>query len=114
MENNQTPFDAMTVVEKATLSPELLAIQQKVERSERISDDDALHLIFRPGFSTKKRGWGLGLSLAKRIVEEYHGGKIYIKESSPQGTTFCIRLDLAAPPETKPDKQNAPREHAEA
>lgn len=51
--------------------------------------------IFRPGFSTKQRGWGLGLSLAKRIVEEYHGGKIGIKESSSQGTTFTIRLKQA-------------------
>lgn len=49
--------------------------------------------IFRPGFSTKQRGWGLGLSLAKRIVEEYHGGKIWIRESSPEGTTFAIRLN---------------------
>ena len=48
--------------------------------------------IFRPGFSTKQRGWGLGLSLAKRIVEEYHGGKIFIKDSSSEGTTFTIRL----------------------
>ena len=51
--------------------------------------------IFRPGFSTKQRGWGLGLSLAKRIVEEYHGGKIAIKESSSEGTTFTIRLKEA-------------------
>ena len=50
--------------------------------------------IFRPGFSTKQRGWGLGLSLAKRIVEEYHGGKIWIRESSPEGTTFSIRLPV--------------------
>jgi len=49
--------------------------------------------IFRPGFSTKQRGWGLGLSLARRIVEEYHGGKIWIRESSPEGTTFAIRLE---------------------
>ncbi|MEO5929366.1 MAG: HAMP domain-containing sensor histidine kinase [Candidatus Kapaibacterium sp.] len=48
--------------------------------------------IFRPGFSTKQRGWGLGLSLAKRIVEEYHGGKIFVKNSSSAGTTFRIRL----------------------
>lgn len=48
--------------------------------------------IFRPGFSTKQRGWGLGLSLARRIVEEYHKGKITIKDSSPAGTTFRIRL----------------------
>ncbi len=52
--------------------------------------------IFRPGFSTKQRGWGLGLSLAKRIVEEYHGGKIFVKQTSPAGTTFRIRLPLAA------------------
>lgn len=49
--------------------------------------------IFNPGFTTKKRGWGLGLTLAKRIVEEYHRGRIYVKESTPgQGTTF--RIDL--------------------
>ena len=49
--------------------------------------------VFRPGFTTKKRGWGLGLSLAKRIVEEYHKGHIYVKESEPgHGTTFRIEL----------------------
>jgi signal transduction histidine kinase len=49
--------------------------------------------IFQPGFSTKKRGWGLGLSLAKRIIENYHGGKIFIKGSEiKKGTTFRIVL----------------------
>lgn len=49
--------------------------------------------VFRPGFTTKKRGWGLGLSLAKRIVEEYHHGKIYVKNSEVgKGTTFRIEL----------------------
>lgn len=49
--------------------------------------------IFRPGFSTKKRGWGLGLSLAKRIVEEYHRGKLFVKESRVgEGTTMRIIL----------------------
>jgi len=49
--------------------------------------------IFRPGFTTKKRGWGLGLSLAKRIVEEYHGGRLFVKESRPgEGTTMRILL----------------------
>ena len=50
--------------------------------------------IFRPGYSTKKRGWGLGLSLAKRIVENYHSGKIFIKNSElRKGTTFRIILN---------------------
>jgi signal transduction histidine kinase len=50
--------------------------------------------IFQPGFSTKKRGWGLGLSLAKRIIENYHNGKIFIKWSeSGKGTTFRIVLN---------------------
>lgn len=49
--------------------------------------------VFRPGFTTKKRGWGLGLSLAKRIVEEYHKGHIYVKNSEVgKGTTFRIEL----------------------
>lgn len=49
--------------------------------------------VFKPGYTTKKRGWGLGLSLAKRIIEEYHKGKIFVKESSlEKGTTFRIVL----------------------
>lgn len=49
--------------------------------------------VFQPGFTTKKRGWGLGLSLAKRIIENYHSGRIFVKKSSlNQGTTFCIRI----------------------
>lgn len=49
--------------------------------------------VFNPGFTTKKRGWGLGLTLVKRIIEEYHGGKIYVKESEVgKGTTFAIEI----------------------
>jgi len=49
--------------------------------------------VFQPGFTTKKRGWGLGLSLTKRIIEQYHGGKIFVKRSAPgKGTTFRISL----------------------
>ncbi|HHU27059.1 MAG TPA: HAMP domain-containing histidine kinase [Bacteroidales bacterium] len=49
--------------------------------------------IFLPGYTTKERGWGLGLSLVKRIVEENHGGKIFVRRSEPgKGTTFRIRL----------------------
>ncbi len=51
--------------------------------------------VFKPGYSTKKRGWGLGLSLAKRIIEEYHKGKIYVKSSKPnEETTFGIWLPV--------------------
>jgi signal transduction histidine kinase len=49
--------------------------------------------VFNMGFTTKKRGWGLGLSLSKRIIKEYHGGKIYVKHSQiDKGTTFTIEL----------------------
>lgn len=51
--------------------------------------------VFKPGFTTKRRGWGLGLSLAKRIVEEYHEGRIWVKNSEVgRGTTFRVELPL--------------------
>jgi signal transduction histidine kinase len=51
--------------------------------------------IFRPGFSTKKRGWGLGLTLAKRIIENYHDGRLFVKSSEPgKGTTFRIVMKV--------------------
>lgn len=51
--------------------------------------------VFNPGFTTKKRGWGLGLTLVKRIIEEYHGGRIFVKQSEPgKGTTFRIELPV--------------------
>lgn len=49
------------------------------------------HLIFKPGFSTKKRGWGLGLNLSKRIIEEYHHGKLFIKDTRI-GEGTCMRI----------------------
>ena len=49
--------------------------------------------IFEPGFTTKQRGWGLGLSLVKRIIENYHEGKIFVKQSGDLGTTFRIVLN---------------------
>ena len=51
--------------------------------------------IFNPGFTTKKRGWGLGLSLVKRIVEEYHNGKIKVLSSSKEGTVMQISFKIA-------------------
>lgn len=53
--------------------------------------------VFNPGYTTKKRGWGLGLTLAKRIIEEYHNGRIFVKESEVgKGTTFRIELKRVA------------------
>ena len=53
-----------------------------------------LQKVFNPGFTTKKRGWGLGLTLTKRIIEQYHKGSIYIKSSElGKGTTFRIELN---------------------
>jgi signal transduction histidine kinase len=52
-----------------------------------------LRRVFKPGFTTKKRGWGLGLSLSKRIIEQYHKGELFVKNSEPgKGTTFRIIL----------------------
>ncbi|MFT5233164.1 MAG: signal transduction histidine kinase, partial [Candidatus Krumholzibacteriia bacterium] len=48
--------------------------------------------VFEPGYTTKKRGWGIGLALVKRIVTQYHGGKIWVADSSSHGTTFMVAL----------------------
>jgi signal transduction histidine kinase len=49
--------------------------------------------VFKPGFTTKKRGWGLGLSLSKRIIEQYHKGQLFVKNSETgKGSTFRIVL----------------------
>jgi len=65
----------------------------EIEDSGRGIDKKYFKEVFQPGFSTKKRGWGLGLSLTRRIIEEYHKGKITIIKSAPgQGTTFRIML----------------------
>lgn len=51
--------------------------------------------VFKPGYSTKTRGWGLGLSLSQRIIEQYHKGRIFVKKSEPgKGTTFTIKLPV--------------------
>ena len=53
--------------------------------------------VFHPGYTTKKRGWGLGLTLVKRIIEEYHGGRIFVKDSEVgKGTTFRIELPVVS------------------
>ena len=79
-----------------------LSIQQKneeiiidVKDTGKGIEKNKFKVIFTPGFTTKKRGWGLGLSLAKRIIEEYHGGKIFVKQSELNtGTVFRIILKV--------------------
>ena len=67
-------------------------IIEVADNGKGIKKKDIRH-VFMPGYTTKKRGWGLGLSLAKRIVEEYHHGKIFVKNSEVgKGTTFRIEL----------------------
>ena len=68
------------------------AVIEVTDTGKGIREKD-IRNVFRPGFTTKKRGWGLGLSLAKRIIEEYHKGKIWVKSSEVGvGTTFRIEL----------------------
>lgn len=65
-----------------------------VKDSGRGISSQNISKVFKPGFTTKKRGWGLGLSLSKRIIEQYHKGQLYVKSSEPnKGTTFRIILN---------------------
>ncbi len=58
-------------------------------------DSETANQIFEPGYTTKKRGWGLGLPLSKRIMESYHEGKLFIKQTElGKGTTFCLQLPI--------------------
>ena len=80
-----------TITIDMTETPDRVAIEV-ADTGKGIKKKD-IDNVFKPGFTTKKRGWGLGLSLAKRIVEEYHRGKIYVKQSEVgKGTTFRIEL----------------------
>ena len=74
---------------------------QELEKSVKIQfqdtgrgiEPDLISSIFKPGVTSKKRGWGLGLSLSKRIIEEYHKGKIFVKSTiEGKGATFSIIL----------------------
>ena len=87
--------DAMEVKGTITLTlyeePQSVAIEVQ-DTGKGIKKKDLAN-VFTPGFTTKKRGWGLGLSLARRIVEEYHHGRIFVKQSEVgKGTTFRIEL----------------------
>ncbi len=69
------------------------AVELSVSDSGRGMSPSEAQRIFEPGYTTKRRGWGLGLALARRIVEEYHGGKLFVRESAPgEGTTMVIRF----------------------
>lgn len=77
------------------LLPEGRAVQITFQDDGRGIEPENIKRIFEPGFSTKKRGWGLGLAFVKRIFEEYHRGKISVVQSAPgAGTTFEIILPL--------------------
>lgn len=68
-------------------------VQMDIQDSGKGIPRNQFKKVFEPGFTTKKRGWGLGLTLARRIVEQYHKGKIFVKSSEPgKGTTFRILL----------------------
>lgn len=85
---------------KAQVHHENKTVQIDITDSGKGIPSSKQKLVFKPGFTTKKRGWGLGLSLAKRIIEEYHGGKIYVSKSEPNvGTTFTIKLPLGVKPD---------------
>ena len=82
---------------KGSLSVELLELPEKIQilitDSGKGIPKNKFKAVFKPGYTTKQRGWGLGLSLCKRIIENYHDGKIFVKDSEVgKGTTFCIEL----------------------
>jgi two-component system, sporulation sensor kinase D len=86
-------MDAQGVISVNLSDSEKLVIIEIADSGKGIAKN-SYKSIFEPGYTTKKRGWGLGLSLAKRIVEEYHKGKIFVKQSElGKGTTFRIELN---------------------
>ena len=86
MDNGQGKIDLWLLEEGDTVAIEVTDNGKGIRKKD-------VAIVFRPGFTTQKRGWGLGLSLAKRIVEEYHKGHIYVKNSEVgRGTTFRIEL----------------------
>ena len=81
---------------EVTISEESNAVVIDVSDSGKGIPRSKFETVFQPGYTSKKRGWGLGLSLTKRIVEQYHQGKIVVKSSEiGKGTTFRITLNKA-------------------
>ena len=86
MENGEGRIDLWLLEEDDKVAIEVVDTGKGIKKKD-------LGSVFTPGFTTKKRGWGLGLSLARRIVEEYHKGRIFVKQSEPgKGTTFRIEM----------------------
>jgi len=88
-------IDAMTGEGKitATITDQQQFVYIDIADTGKGISKSAFKTVFKPGFTTKSRGWGLGLSLSKRIIEEYHDGQIFVKHSEPnKGTTFRIVL----------------------
>ncbi|MCX6274434.1 MAG: HAMP domain-containing sensor histidine kinase [Bacteroidetes bacterium] len=88
-------IDAMTGEGKisATITDQQQFVYIDIADSGKGIPKSAVKTVFKPGYTTKSRGWGLGLSLSKRIIEEYHAGQIFVKHSEPnKGTTFRIVL----------------------
>lgn len=88
-------LDAMGGAGKVTVTLEELDhyLYLKISDTGKGIPKNKFKTVFQPGYSTKQRGWGLGLSLCKRIIENYHSGKIFVDKSiEGEGTTFCIQL----------------------
>jgi len=84
---------------KAEVSEAAKSVDIDISDSGKGIPNNRFKTVFQPGYTTKKRGWGLGLSLAKRIIESYHSGKIFVKRSEEgKGTTFTIQLPKQAAP----------------
>ncbi len=78
---------------KVTIANETAAVVVDVKDSGKGISRNNVKKVFKPGFTTKKRGWGLGLSLSQRIINQYHKGELFVKQSDPvNGTTFRIIL----------------------
>ena len=89
MEGQSGKIDLWLLEEDDTVAVEVVDTGKGIRKKN-------VNNVFRPGYTTKSRGWGLGLSLAKRIVEEYHRGRIFVKQSEVgRGTTFRIELRRA-------------------
>lgn len=90
----QTPWTARGEIHISVLRANEGRIAVDVQDTGKGIPKTKIKGVFRPGYTTKKRGWGLGLTLAKRIIEQYHQGKIFVKQSEiNKGTTFRIYLN---------------------